>query len=69
MGLRMTRGIDLALIKSRYGADVWRTYGRDLQPFVDQGLLIYDDARLRLTRAGMLLANEIMAVFISSPVR
>jgi coproporphyrinogen III oxidase-like Fe-S oxidoreductase len=44
-------------------------YGHELQPFVDQGLLIYDGDRLRLTRPGMLLANEVMAVFINSPVR
>ena len=33
------------------------------------GWLIYDDGRLRLTRAGMLLAHEVMAVFITSTVR
>jgi oxygen-independent coproporphyrinogen-3 oxidase len=69
MGLRLTRGLDLPAIESRYHVDVWRTYGSELEPFVDQGVLIYDGARLRLTRAGMLLANEVMAVFISSPVR
>jgi oxygen-independent coproporphyrinogen-3 oxidase len=69
MGLRLTRGIDLASIESRYDTDVWRLYGSELQPFVDQGLLIYDGAHLRLTRPGMLLANEVMAVFINSPVR
>jgi oxygen-independent coproporphyrinogen-3 oxidase len=69
-GLRLTRGIDLAAIKGRYGVDVWQRYGSELQPFVDQGLLIYDSGSvLRLTRAGMLLANEIMTVFISSNVR
>jgi oxygen-independent coproporphyrinogen-3 oxidase len=69
MGLRLTRGIDLASIETRYQTDVWRAYCTELQPFVDQGLLIYDGAQLRLTRPGMLLANEVMAVFISSPVR
>jgi oxygen-independent coproporphyrinogen-3 oxidase len=67
-GLRLTRGVDLDAIKARYGVDVWERYGRDLQPFVDEGLLIYD-RRLRLTRAGMLLAHEIMTVFIGVDVR
>jgi coproporphyrinogen III oxidase-like Fe-S oxidoreductase len=53
----------------RYGVDVWGRYGGELQIFVDQGLLIYDGGSLRLTRAGMLLAHEIMAVFIRSTVR
>jgi oxygen-independent coproporphyrinogen III oxidase len=68
-GLRLARGIELELIESRYGVDVWRRWGEELQPFVDEGLLVADGKRLRLTRAGMLLAHEIMAVFISPTVR
>ncbi|HEY6362101.1 MAG TPA: radical SAM family heme chaperone HemW [Vicinamibacterales bacterium] len=68
-GLRLTDGIDLRGVKPRYGVDVWASYGAELQPFVDQGLLIYDGERLRLTRAGMLLAHEVMTVFISPTVR
>ncbi len=67
-GLRLTRGVDLEAMKSRYGVDVWERYGAELQPFVDEGLLIYDSA-LRLTRPGMLLAHEIMTVFITANVR
>jgi oxygen-independent coproporphyrinogen-3 oxidase len=62
-GLRLSRGLDLKLLESRYCIDIWERYAGDLQPFVDQGLLIYDGG-LRLTRAGMLLAHEVMAVFI-----
>jgi len=68
-GLRLTAGIDVNRIRMRYGVDVWARYGSELLPFVDEGLLIYDDDRLRLTRRGMLLAHEVMTVFIGSPVR
>jgi oxygen-independent coproporphyrinogen III oxidase len=68
-GLRLNEGIDLRAVKSRYGVDVWGRYGGELQPFVDQGLLIYDGRGLRLTREGMLLAHEVMTVFISPTVR
>ena len=67
--LRLTEGIDLDLVESRYGVDVWRQYGAELHRFVEAGLLIYDDRRLSLSRAGMLLANEIMTVFLGSHVR
>jgi oxygen-independent coproporphyrinogen-3 oxidase len=67
--LRLTEGIDLDLVESRYGVDVWRQYGPELKRFVEAGVLIYDDRRLKLTRAGMLLANEIMTVFLGSHVR
>ena len=68
-GLRLSCGLDLNVVKSRYGVDVRAEYGSDLEPFVEGGLLIYDGARMRLTRAGMLLAHEVMAVFINSSVR
>jgi oxygen-independent coproporphyrinogen-3 oxidase len=64
-GLRLVRGIDLGLIESRYGVDLWQRHGEQLQSFVDHGLLIYDGGGMRLTRAGMLLAHEVMAVFIN----
>ena len=67
-GLRLNDGIDVDGIRARYGVDVWRDFGTELQPFRDAGLLIYDGGVLCLTRAGMLLAHEIMAVFIRSTV-
>jgi oxygen-independent coproporphyrinogen-3 oxidase len=68
-GLRLCRGLDLTEVKSRYAVDVRAEYGGELQPFVEGGLLIYDGGRMRLTRAGMLLAHEVMTVFINSSVR
>jgi oxygen-independent coproporphyrinogen-3 oxidase len=66
-GLRLTRGIDVRTVKIRYNADVWEIYGAELEPFREAGLLIYDGRLLRLSRAGMLLANEIMSQFLPPP--
>jgi oxygen-independent coproporphyrinogen III oxidase len=63
-GLRLTDGIDLAEIGARYGVDVWGKYGSSLAPFVGDRLLIRDGHHLRLSREGMLLANEILQVFV-----
>ena len=68
-GLRLNEGLDLQAVQRRYGLDFLGQFGAELRPFVDQGLLIYDHGRVRLTRAGMLLAHEIMTVFISATVR
>jgi oxygen-independent coproporphyrinogen III oxidase len=68
-GLRLSDGLDVEAVRRRYGVDVWSAYGTELAPFADEGLLLYDGARLRLTRRGMLLAHEIMAIFLSSNVR
>jgi len=70
MGLRLTDGLDLSAIYRRHGIDIWMHYGQDLTPYVAAGLLIHEPGRrLALTRDGMLLANEVMAVFIGKTVR
>ena len=70
MGLRLTDGLDLSEIYRRHGIDIWMHYGQDLTPYVAAGLLIHEPGRLlALTRNGMLLANDVMAVFIGGTVR
>lgn len=70
MGLRLVEGVDLAAVQGRYGVDVWERYGFELERFVAAGLLAHEPRkRLALTRPGMLLANEVMTVFIGRPVR
>ncbi len=69
MGLRRSGGVDLPSVGSRYDIDVWSYYGPQLAPYLDEGLLIYDGGALRLSRPGMLLAHEVMMVFISPDVR
>lgn len=65
MGLRRTAGLDLADVAARHGVDVWARYGVALERFVEAGLLLHEPGRrLALTRAGMLMASEIMVVFI-----
>jgi oxygen-independent coproporphyrinogen III oxidase len=66
-GLRLTSGLGLPALATRYGVDVWRRYGAELERFVDAGLLMHEPGRrLALTRSGMLMANEVMAVFIGT---
>ena len=63
-GLRLTEGIDTDVFASRYGVDVWARYGSALSPYLVEGLLVRNGPRLALTRRGMLLANEILQVFV-----
>jgi oxygen-independent coproporphyrinogen-3 oxidase len=62
--LRLADGLDESAVKARYGVDVWERYGADLAPYVEAGLVVRQDRRTRLTRRGMLLAHEVMAVFV-----
>jgi oxygen-independent coproporphyrinogen III oxidase len=70
MGLRLAEGVDLERIALRYGVDVWARFGRELQPFVDAGHLVHEPGRrIFLTRPGMLVANDAMAVFLDQGMR
>jgi len=63
-GLRLSSGIDLERFAARYGVDVWARYRDELRPFLEGGWLVREGSLLRLTREGMLMANEVMAVFV-----
>jgi oxygen-independent coproporphyrinogen-3 oxidase len=63
-GLRLSDGVDLEELGGRYKVDIWRRWGAELKPFVDGGLVTRQGARLRLSRHGMLLAHEVMAIFV-----
>ena len=70
MGLRLAEGVDLARMRTRYGIDVWARYGAALEPFERAGHLVHEPGRrIRLTRQGMLVANEAMSVFIAGEFR
>jgi coproporphyrinogen III oxidase-like Fe-S oxidoreductase len=60
----LNKGVDLDDLGSRYGADIWARYGTELQPFLDEKLVIREPPRVRLSREGMLIANEILQVFV-----
>ena len=70
MGLRLNEGLDLIRMNRNHGIDIWERYGQDLAPYVSAGLLTHEPGRrLALTRNGMLLANDVMTVFIGGTVR
>ncbi len=64
MGLRLSDGVDLAAIDARYGVETWERYGAALEPHLAAGLVHREGSRLQLTRQGMLLSHEVMAVFV-----
>jgi oxygen-independent coproporphyrinogen-3 oxidase len=63
-GLRLTDGLHLREIDAAFRVDVWERYGAALQQFVSAGILERSTEVLRLTREGMLLANEVCSVFV-----
>ncbi len=64
MGLRMMRGVDLKKIHRRYGIDVMRDYEKEIAELKDEGLLIIEEDRLRLTERGIIFSNEVASRFV-----
>ncbi len=66
MGLRLVRdGIDPAEFQARFGISLASVYGDKIAPLRAAGLLITGaDGRLRLTRRGRLLGNQVFMAFI-----
>ena len=66
MGLRLVDGVSLADVRAAHGVDVLATWGDRLEPAIEAGLLMLDAGRLRLSRQGMLMANEVMSAFLEA---
>jgi len=63
-GLRLQCGISLVKMAASYGVDLDAKFGPDLQRFGEAGVVAREGDRLRLTRKGMLVANDVLRVFI-----
>ena len=63
--LRLNEGADLMEMSDRYGCDVKALFSTEFQRSVDYGLLAWvPGGRLRLTRRGLLLSNNVFADLI-----
>jgi putative oxygen-independent coproporphyrinogen III oxidase len=58
-GLRLVEGVDLEALRIRYGEDFALPDDDCLSALAGSGLLVRDASRLRLTRRGWLLSNEV----------
>ncbi|MGE3180848.1 MAG: radical SAM family heme chaperone HemW [Phycisphaerae bacterium] len=59
--LRLLRGIDRTSFAQRYGEDPSVRFATAIQKNLVAGLIEMDEASIRLTRSGLLLANRVMA--------
>jgi oxygen-independent coproporphyrinogen-3 oxidase len=64
LGLRLMRGLSLRQHRASFGRDLATEYAADLARLSEAGLISMEDERLRLTRHGALLSNEVFAAFV-----
>ena len=64
LGLRLNRGVSLAALKAQFGEAAIDGYHTVIADLIQDGLLVHDGDRLRLTSRGRLLSNEVFARFL-----
>jgi oxygen-independent coproporphyrinogen III oxidase len=65
LGLRLLReGVSRSRFAARHGQAVDAMFGVELRQLAERGLLMWDDHRIRLTPAGLLLGNRVFAEFL-----
>lgn len=64
LGLRLTDGINTKDFKEKYGKDVFHYYGNEIMECIKKNLLEYKNEKIRLTKSGMNLANQVFINFI-----
>lgn len=61
LGMRLSEGVDEAAFARRFGRSIDEAYGGVIEKFAGYGIVERADGRLRLTRRGRLLSNELFA--------
>ena len=64
LGLRLTRGVEVAAFARRFGCTPQQVWGDVLDGLVRQGLLAEADGYLRLTRRGMDVQNTVLTALL-----
>jgi oxygen-independent coproporphyrinogen-3 oxidase len=62
--LRLQDGVNLPAHQAQFGVDVRQRYADELARLDEAGLIELNDERLKISRAGQVLANEVFAAFV-----
>jgi oxygen-independent coproporphyrinogen-3 oxidase len=63
MGLRLTRGINLSKINSKYNINLHEKFPK-IKEMKDLKLLAEEDGYLKLTKEGIFLGNQVFQIFV-----
>ncbi|NLL42849.1 MAG: radical SAM family heme chaperone HemW [Firmicutes bacterium] len=64
VGMRLLAGVDEASFCRRYGISFWELYQPAINDLLARGLVEWDGAKLRVTRLGLFLENQVSAAFL-----
>jgi len=64
LGLRMRRGIDVQEFEKAYGVNIARVFNKQIDKLKSGGFIDFDGKHLRITDAGVLISNLVLAEFM-----
>ncbi|MBR3539530.1 MAG: radical SAM family heme chaperone HemW [Eubacterium sp.] len=64
LGLRMMRGVSRKEFQERFHKDMFSVYGSVINHYVDDGFMVLDEDRVRLSDAGIDVSNLILSDFL-----
>jgi len=64
LGLRKNNGVSLSLFKEKYEENVLNVFGDAISEMVERKLLEIVDNRIKLTKEGRFLGNEVFQSFL-----
>ena len=64
LGMRLMRGLDTKRYHDAFGVDLYSAHHDELDRFIGAGLVEVEGDRVKLTRAGALMSNEVFAAFV-----
>lgn len=59
--LRTRQGLDLQILKQRFGTKLYEYFMRLVRPHLNNGLLVRENQYIRLARAGLFVSDDIMS--------
>ena len=69
LGLRTNAGVDVAALRCEFGAELVDPAMETVERLVEDGLLVLDGERVRLTARGRLLSNEVFQEFLTAETK
>jgi len=64
LGLRLNEGVAFEKFTKRFGEDLRERFEKEIREITEMGLIEVDDVRVRLTRRGRILSNEVFWRFL-----
>ena len=64
LGLRKKTGVSIQRFQKKFGISFEERYGTIVRELQDQGLLVKDDAFVRMTKKGLFLGDSVAERFI-----